>query len=124
MRPFALLGTTRVLQPYRARVYRPNFKIVHGKHPNPLIRLERFQDFTMTKTLFTTFVSILAFIRALSIIPASAQETAGQILAKLEKLSAEDRQKVLVERARSEKEITFYGSLWQCCAAAHVEGVA
>ncbi|MET0643077.1 MAG: extracellular solute-binding protein [Candidatus Binatia bacterium] len=65
----------------------------------------------MTKTLFTTFVSILAFIRALSITPASAQETAGQILAKLEKLSAEDRQKVLVERARSEKEITFYSSL-------------
>ena len=65
----------------------------------------------MTKTLFTTFVSILAFIRALSITPASAQETAGQILAKLDKLSAEDRQKVLVERARSEKEITFYSSL-------------
>jgi iron(III) transport system substrate-binding protein len=65
----------------------------------------------MTKTLFITFVSILAFIQALSITPASAQETAGQILAKLEKLSAEDRQKVLVERARSEKEITFYSSL-------------
>src|SRR4029434_7280593 len=121
VRPFALLGTTRVLQPYRARVYRPNFKIVHGKHPNHMIRLERFQDFTMTKTLFTTFVSILAFIRALSITPASAQETAGQILAKLEKLSAENRQKVLVERARSEKEITFYSSLQTADAEPYVK---
>jgi iron(III) transport system substrate-binding protein len=75
----------------------------------------------MTKTLFTTFVSILAFIRALSITPASAQETAGQILAKLEKLSAEDRQKVLVERARSEKEITFYSSLQTADAEPYVK---
>ena len=30
MRPFALLGTTRVLQPYRARVYRPSFEIDSG----------------------------------------------------------------------------------------------
>jgi iron(III) transport system substrate-binding protein len=75
----------------------------------------------MTKTLFTTFVSILAFIRALSITPASAQETAGQILAKLEKLSAENRQKVLVERARSEKEITFYSSLQTADAEPYVK---
>ena len=75
----------------------------------------------MTKTPFTTFVSILAFIRALSITPASAQETAGQILAKLEKLSAEDRQKVLVERARSEKEITFYSSLQTADAEPYVK---
>src|SRR4029450_2315389 len=122
MRPFALLGTTRVLQPYRARVYRPNFKIVHGKHPNPLIRLERFQDFTMTKTPFTTFGSILAFIRALSITPASAEETAGQILAKLDNLSAEDRQKVLVERARSEKEISFYRWLKTADTVHYMEG--
>ena len=75
----------------------------------------------MTKTLFTTFVSILAFIRALSITPASAQETAGQILAKLEKLSAEDRQKVLVERARSEKEVTFYSSLQTADAESYLK---
>ena len=75
----------------------------------------------MTKTLFITFVSILAFIRALSITPASAQEIAGQILAKLEKLSVEDRQKVLVERARSEKEITFYSSLQTADAEPYVK---
>jgi iron(III) transport system substrate-binding protein len=75
----------------------------------------------MTKTLFTTFVSILAFIRALSITPASAQETAGQILAKLENLSAENRQKVLVERARSEKEMTFYSSLQTADAEPYVK---
>jgi iron(III) transport system substrate-binding protein len=75
----------------------------------------------MTKTLFTTSVSILAFLRALSITPASAQETAGQILAKLEKLSAEDRQKVLVEHARNEKEITFYSSLQTADAELYVK---
>ena len=75
----------------------------------------------MTKTLFITFVSILAFIRALSITPASAQETAGQVLAKLEKLSVEDRQKVLIERARSEKEITFYSSLQTADAEPYVK---
>jgi hypothetical protein len=42
---------------------------------------------------------------------AYSEETAGQILAKLEKLTAEDRQRVLVERAKTEKEVTFYSSL-------------
>jgi iron(III) transport system substrate-binding protein len=42
---------------------------------------------------------------------AYSQETSGQILAKLEKLSAESRQKLLVERAKSEKEVMFYSSL-------------
>jgi hypothetical protein len=65
----------------------------------------------MAKTFFTALVSILAFALAPSAAPASAQETAGRVLAKLEKLSAENRQKVLVERAKTEKEVTFYSSL-------------
>jgi hypothetical protein len=65
----------------------------------------------MAKKFFTAPISILAFALAPSAAPASAQETAGQVLAKLEKLSAENRQKVLVERAKTGKEVTFYSSL-------------
>jgi GTP cyclohydrolase III len=65
----------------------------------------------MARTFFTALISLLAFTGTVAATPVSAQETAGQILAKLEKLSAENRQKVLVERARSEKEVTFYSSL-------------
>ena len=43
--------------------------------------------------------------------PVSAQETAGQILSKLEKLSPDKRQAILAERAKAEKEVTFYSSL-------------
>ena len=57
----------------------------------------------MAKTLFTALISLLAFTWAVSATPASAQETAGQVLAKLEKLSAESRQKVS-GRARQERE--------------------
>jgi iron(III) transport system substrate-binding protein len=53
----------------------------------------------------------LAWALTVTATAASSQETSGQILAKLEKLSTENRQKVLVERARSEKEVTFYSSL-------------
>ena len=38
MRPFALLGTTRVLQPYRARVYWSSFEIDSGEVIDPLGR--------------------------------------------------------------------------------------
>ena len=41
----------------------------------------------------------------------SAQETAGQILAKINKLPGEKRQQVLAEKAKSEGEVTFYSSL-------------
>ena len=41
VRPFALLGTTRVLQPHSARVYRPSFEI-EQPGAKPSIRLERF----------------------------------------------------------------------------------
>jgi iron(III) transport system substrate-binding protein len=83
--------------------------------------LESFQEIAMVKTLFTALISLLAFTRAVSATPASAQETAGQVLAKLEKLSAENRQKVLVERARSEKEVTFYSSLQTADAEPYVK---
>jgi hypothetical protein len=52
-------------------------------------------------------ISLLVFTWAAAATPTFAQETAGQIVTKLEKLSAENRQKVLVERARNEKEVTF-----------------
>ena len=44
--------------------------------------------------------------------PASAAtETAGSVLGKLNKLPAEQRQKILIEKARSEGEVSFYSSL-------------
>ena len=46
-----------------------------------------------------------------SVYGGAAAETAGQILAKLSKLSPEQRQKVLVEKAKSEGEVSFYSSL-------------
>jgi len=42
---------------------------------------------------------------------AAATETAGQILAKISKLPAEQRQKTLVEKAKAEGEVSFYSSL-------------
>jgi iron(III) transport system substrate-binding protein len=59
---------------------------------------------------------MLSFVVALSLsmlisAAASAQETAGQIMARLQKLSPENRQQVLVEQAKKEKEVTFYSSL-------------
>lgn len=55
--------------------------------------------------------ALLVFTFIVTATPAISQETSGQILAKLEKLSVENRQKALVERARSEREVTFYSSL-------------
>ena len=74
----------------------------------------------MKNTFSLPVISLLVFTW-LAATPASAQETAGQILAKLEKLSAENRQKVLVERARSEKEVTFYSSLQTADAEPYVK---
>jgi iron(III) transport system substrate-binding protein len=44
-------------------------------------------------------------------VPAAAQESAGQVLATLNKLPAEKRQQVLAEKAKTEGEVTFYSSL-------------
>lgn len=65
----------------------------------------------MKKMISIRLISFLAFAWVVTATPASSQETSGQSLAKLETLSAENRQKVLVERARGEKEVTFYSSL-------------
>jgi len=43
--------------------------------------------------------------------PAVAQETAGQVLAKLSKQPPDKRQQVLAEKAKAEGEVTFYSSL-------------
>ena len=40
-----------------------------------------------------------------------AQETAGQILAKLNKLTPDQRRQILIEKAKAEGEVTFYSSL-------------
>lgn len=51
-----------------------------------------------------TFINVAVSLGA-------APETAGQILAKLSKLSPEARQKNLIEKAKAEGEVTFYSSL-------------
>jgi len=43
--------------------------------------------------------------------PGAAPETAGQVLAKLSKLPAEQRQKILADKAKAEGEVSFYSSL-------------
>ena len=65
----------------------------------------------MTKRVLRAVISQWLFLTSILTLPASAQETSGQILAKLQKLSPESRQKVLVEQAKVEKEVTFYSSL-------------
>jgi iron(III) transport system substrate-binding protein len=40
-----------------------------------------------------------------------SQETAGQLLARINKLTQEKRQEVLAEKAKAEKEVTFYSSM-------------
>jgi iron(III) transport system substrate-binding protein len=54
---------------------------------------------------------IAAFIFAIAAAPGYSQETAGQILSRIEKLPPEKRQAILAERAKAEKEVTFYSSL-------------
>ena len=65
----------------------------------------------MNKIVTTTVVFLVPLVLAIfSQAPVSAQETAGQILAKLNKLPGEKRQQVLAEKA-SRGEVTFYSSL-------------
>jgi len=66
----------------------------------------------MSRGITTTVIFLVSLILAVfSQASALAQETAGQILAKLNKLPAEKRQQVLAEKAKSEGEVTFYSSL-------------
>ena len=57
--------------------------------------------------IFTRLIAILGFISLMIVSPAAGQESAGQTLAKLEKLSPDNRQKVLIERARNEKDSRY-----------------
>ena len=63
----------------------------------------------MNKTFALVLVS--AFTLGIGAASSFAQETAGQILGRLEKLPSEKRQAVLAERAKTEREVTFYSSL-------------
>lgn len=63
----------------------------------------------MNKTFALVLVS--AFMLGIAAAPSFPQETAGQILGRLEKLPSDKRQAVLAERAKAEKEVTFYSSL-------------
>jgi len=75
----------------------------------------------MKKRFFSAMIALLVFTWAVAVTPTSAQESAGQIVAKLDKISAENREKVLVERARNEKEVTFYSSLQTTDAEPYVK---
>jgi iron(III) transport system substrate-binding protein len=61
------------------------------------------------------FVQIaIAFLLALSpaaVIAGAAPESAGSVLAKVNKLPPDQRQKVLMEKAKAEGEVSFYSSL-------------
>ena len=64
------------------------------------------------KTLSLIFTSVFFFCaNGASIHAAGAAESAGQVLARVNKLPAAERQKTLVEKAKAEGEVTFYSSL-------------
>jgi iron(III) transport system substrate-binding protein len=63
----------------------------------------------MNKTFALMLVS--ALMLGIAAAPSFPQETAGQILGRLEKFPSDKRQAVLAERAKAEKEVTFYSSL-------------
>ena len=62
----------------------------------------------LTLILTLALVGTLGFSAAYSGV---APETAGQVLAKLGKLPAEQRQKILADKAKAEGEVSFYSSL-------------
>jgi len=62
-------------------------------------------------------LAAILFVIGLGLAPLDAHgaaapaETAGQILAKVNKLPPDQRQKVLMEKAKAEGEVAFYSSL-------------
>ena len=62
-------------------------------------------------TPITVLLLVLVFVAPHTAAAATAPETAGPILAKLNKLTPEQRQKTLIEKGKSEGEVTFYSSL-------------
>lgn len=64
------------------------------------------------KIAFALVLTILSFTAdAATLCAASALESAGQVLARLNKLVPAERQKALIEKAKAEGEVTFYSSL-------------
>ncbi len=65
----------------------------------------------MTKLIVLLVAAVFFASAAAPTHAAAPAETTGQILAKVSKLPAEQRQKVLMERAKAEGEVAFYSSL-------------
>jgi hypothetical protein len=59
----------------------------------------------------TTICSAVLVVLLVWAIPTPAEETAGQILAKINKLSPENRREALMEEAKAEGEVTWYSSV-------------
>lgn len=66
----------------------------------------------MKKMMVTGLIFCLAF-SSIIVRDVKGQETAEQVLAKLNGLSSEKRQKALIEGAKAEGEVTIYGSMRQ-----------
>jgi len=64
----------------------------------------------MKHLVYLTF-GLIFFLAASHALAATATETAGQVLAKLNNITPEQRQKTLVEKAKAEGEVAFYSSL-------------
>jgi len=64
------------------------------------------------KIYFALLFAIAMFtLKTPTVYPGAAAESAGQTLARLSKLPAEQRQKQLIEKAKTEGEVSFYSSL-------------
>ena len=64
------------------------------------------------KSYFAVLFAVVMLIGTRQVVNAgAAPESAGQLLARLNKLPAEARHKQLVEKARAEGEVSFYSSL-------------
>jgi iron(III) transport system substrate-binding protein len=63
------------------------------------------------KHLVYLTLGLILFVAAGPALAAPAAETAGQVLAKLNNITPEQRQKILVEKAKAEGEVAFYSSL-------------
>ena len=63
------------------------------------------------KHLVYLTLGLIFFLAAGHALAATAAETAGQVLAKLNNITPEQRQKTLVEKAKAEGEVAFYSSL-------------
>ena len=63
------------------------------------------------KHLVYLTLGLIFFLAAGHALAATAAETAGQVLAKLNNITPEQRQKTLVEKAKADGEVAFYSSL-------------